>query len=72
MTKLHNSQTATEEQMSRVTQTKKFVPKVFLNDRCTKRLIRHLRICVCTCVRARACVCVYMYVYVYILLTGKP
>lgn len=29
MTKLHNSQTATEEQMSQVTQTKKFVPKVF-------------------------------------------
>ncbi|XP_043265284.1 PR domain zinc finger protein 10-like [Colletes gigas] len=30
--KLHNSQTATEEQMSRVTQTKKFVPKVNPND----------------------------------------
>lgn len=30
MTKLHKSQTATEEQMSQVTQTKKFVPKVFL------------------------------------------
>ena len=29
MTKLHNSQTATEEQMSQVTQTKKFVPKVY-------------------------------------------
>lgn len=29
MTKLHNSQTATEEQMSQVTQTKKFIPKVF-------------------------------------------
>lgn len=29
MTKLHNSQTATEEQMTQVTQTKKFVPKVF-------------------------------------------
>lgn len=28
MTKLHNSQTATDEQMSQVTQTKKFVPKV--------------------------------------------
>ncbi|XP_031829350.1 PR domain zinc finger protein 10 [Nomia melanderi] len=32
MTKLHNSQTATEEQMSQVTQTKKFVPKVNPND----------------------------------------
>ncbi|XP_053980870.1 PR domain zinc finger protein 10-like [Hylaeus volcanicus] len=32
ITKLHNSQTATEEQMSRVTQTKKFVPKVNPND----------------------------------------
>ncbi|KOC69036.1 PR domain zinc finger protein 10 [Habropoda laboriosa] len=32
MTKLHNSQTATEEQMTQVTQTKKFVPKVNPND----------------------------------------
>ncbi|XP_076673343.1 PR domain zinc finger protein 10 isoform X2 [Andrena cerasifolii] len=32
MTKLHNSQTATEEQMSQVTQTKKFVPKINPND----------------------------------------
>ncbi|XP_006569371.1 PR domain zinc finger protein 10 isoform X3 [Apis mellifera] len=32
MTKLHNSQTATDEQMSQVTQTKKFVPKVNPND----------------------------------------
>ncbi|XP_076239928.1 PR domain zinc finger protein 10 isoform X2 [Calliopsis andreniformis] len=32
MTKLHNSQTATEEQMTQVTQTKKFVPKINPND----------------------------------------